>query len=100
MSFFRNNLVFYPLFIIYISFSLANFIFKKVREQRFLYRGTVFKKLSLNYNTTELTISIDDPNEKLQVNNGDCVYVSFPKITELQELHPFSVVKKEKNQKK
>lgn len=92
MSFFRGNLLFFGSFLLYTLVALGSFIANKVRESRFLFRGVVSNIRSLNYNTTELTISVNNNNDKLHVSNGDFVYISFPDIKELKELHPFSVV--------
>lgn len=92
MSFFREHLLFYFVFTGYTLLSVGSFIANKIREKGYLSQGVIVKKTKLNYNTTELVIALAPQKKNNTINPGDFVYLTFPKIKGMNELHPFSVV--------
>ncbi|MEN2323349.1 FAD-binding oxidoreductase [Lentilactobacillus otakiensis] len=78
-------------FYAYSSFVLVAYVWAKVTNTKGSFRGTLTKNIEIADNIRELTIRPND-DAKVTLLPGDYVFMSFPTIKGLRELHPFSLV--------
>ncbi|WP_203641346.1 FAD-binding oxidoreductase [Levilactobacillus andaensis] len=75
----------------YTAVVMGLYLWQKYRQVWRLLRAQLVATRQLTTNFVELTFQLQHPRQ-LKVAAGDYVFLKFPKISGLRELHPFSVV--------
>ncbi|AEV95655.1 FAD-dependent oxidoreductase [Pediococcus claussenii] len=90
ISYITHMTGFILLFDAYSIIALIAYSFHKLRNARLLHHGRVQSVEEIAKNFYQVRVKIARP-QKFNINAGDFVFIKFPHIQKMKELHPFSV---------
>lgn len=90
ISYITHMTGFILLFDAYSAIVVIAYSFQKLRNARLLHHGRVQSVEEIAKNFYQVRVKIARP-QKFSINAGDFVFIKFPHIQKMRELHPFSV---------